>query len=85
MMRYNLSGRTEITQNIIRWDAPKLLERPMLIEITGTAATDPALPEDLEKTVEGPTLTIRMDVIPIRVACDPCAALPRACHAHPST
>lgn len=62
MMRYNLSGRTEITQNIIRWDAPKLLERPMLIEITGTAATDPALPEDLEKTVEGPTLTIRMDV-----------------------
>ena len=52
MMRYNLSGRTEITQNIIRWDAPKLLERPMLIEITGTAATDPALPEDLEKTVQ---------------------------------
>ena len=34
MTRFNLSAQTEIVEAIIRWDAPKLLENPALIEIT---------------------------------------------------
>jgi hypothetical protein len=42
MTRFSLtlSPQTEITGTIIRWDVPKLLENPPLIEITGYASID---------------------------------------------
>ena len=45
----------------LRWDAPKLLERPTLIEITGSTAIDPTIPEGPQKHLTEATLTIRMD------------------------
>src|ERR1017187_9179907 len=42
-------------------DAPKLLERPTLIEITGSTAIDPTIPEGPQKHLTEATLTIRMD------------------------
>jgi type III secretion system FlhB-like substrate exporter len=61
IMRLILNGQTEIAQNIVRWDAPKLLERPTLIEITGSTAIDPTIPEGPQKHLTEATLTIRMD------------------------
>ena len=61
MTRFNLSPKTEIAEDIIRWDAPKLLTNPALIEVTGSAAIDPAIPPS-QKHVAERTLTIRMDV-----------------------
>lgn len=60
-MRLILNGQTEIAQNIVRWDASKLLERPTLIEITGSTAIDPTIPEGPQKHLTEATLTIRMD------------------------
>jgi len=64
MTRFNLSPQTEIAETIIRWDAPKLLVNPPLIEITGTAIVDSAiLPEDHpQKHLAERSLTLRMDV-----------------------
>jgi hypothetical protein len=62
MARFNLSPQTEITETIIRWDAPKLLENPPLIEITGYPLADPTIPEDPERHLAERSLTIRVDV-----------------------
>ena len=62
MTRFNLSPQTEITDTIIRWDAPKLLENPPLIEITGYASVDPTIPEGPERhrllSVSSATVTL---------------------------
>jgi hypothetical protein len=62
MTRFNLSPQTEIAETIIRWDAPKLLGNPALIEITGTATIDPPIPETPQKHLAERTLTIQMNV-----------------------
>jgi hypothetical protein len=51
-----LSPQTEIAETIIHWDAPKLLQNPALIEITGMALADSSM--YLAERI----LTIRMDV-----------------------
>jgi hypothetical protein len=62
MTRFNLSPQTEITDTIIRWDGPKLLVNPPLIEITGYASIDSTTPEGPERHLAERSLTIRMDV-----------------------
>jgi hypothetical protein len=64
MTRFSLtlSPQTEITGTIIRWDVPKLLENPPLMEITGYASIDPTIPEGPERHLAERSLTIRMDV-----------------------
>jgi hypothetical protein len=62
MTRFNLSPQTEITDTIIRWDAPNLLENPPLIEITGYASVDPTIPEGPERHLAERSLTVRMNV-----------------------
>jgi hypothetical protein len=62
MTRFNLSPQTEITDTIIRWDAPKLLQNPPLVEITGYPLADPTVPEGPERHLAERSLTIRVDV-----------------------
>jgi hypothetical protein len=62
MTRFNLSAQTEITDTIVRWDAPKLLENPPLIEVTGYASIDPTIREGRERHLAEGSLTVRMDV-----------------------
>ena len=52
-MHLNLSPKTEIADTIVGWDAPKLSERPTLVEITGKTAP--------QMQAEGHKLIIRMD------------------------
>jgi hypothetical protein len=59
MTRFNLSPQTEIVETIVRWNAPKLLENPALIEITGTAKIDASIPQT---HLAERSLTIQMDV-----------------------
>ena len=64
MTRINLDlyPKTEIAEIIVRWDIPKLLVNPALIEITGTAVVDSSIPEGPQKHLAERALTIRMDV-----------------------
>jgi hypothetical protein len=64
MTRINLDlyPKTEIAETIVRWDFPKLLQNPALIEITGTAVVDSTIPEGPQKHLAERALTIRIDV-----------------------
>jgi len=60
--RLNLTSEaTNIVDTIVSWGAPKLLERPTLIEINGKAAPQMTL-EFPQTQAEGHRLIIRMDV-----------------------
>lgn len=60
--RLNLTSEaTNIVDTIVSWGAPKLLERPTLIEINGKAAPQMTL-EFPQTQEEGHRLIIRMDV-----------------------